>query len=327
MRCLLFGIACYAMIGACLLAPVCGAAQELVKKVFPCATGWKSYRLSDDVQLIRCLMADKKTHMYSAVRKEKGTSRLVMVHGVHMEDDQYARFALKDGAVQVYHSSGVLLARLPMWVTPPALFAPAPELVRLRFTGTGDNLILCEAENLTDSPVLLRRGKVSIISTDDGEVTWNRLTSRLCQETLLPPRATSQLRLELISKRRMNPKGLTKHEQVDLVYRADDVSSPGHPDAIAPAFILQAGMPELGSPEHYFPLRLRGDLAVRLCRGIDGRADVKQLDFYRLSNGLWLHVGSSVLHSNYSPSSFECEDRRVRVHAIGGRKLADIQLP
>lgn len=86
-------------------------------------------------------------------------------------------------------------------------------------------------------------------------------------------------------------------------------------------------MPELGSPEHYFPLRLRGDLAVRLCRGIDGRADVKQLDFYRLSNGLWLHVGSSVLHSNYSPSSFECEDRRVRVHAIGGRKLADIQLP
>lgn len=106
MRGLLFGIACYALLGACLLAPVCAAAQELVKKVFPGATGWKSYRLSDEVQLIRCLMADKKTHMYSAVRKEKGAFRLVMVHGVHMEDDQYARFALKDGAVHAYHSSG-----------------------------------------------------------------------------------------------------------------------------------------------------------------------------------------------------------------------------
>lgn len=302
-------------------------AQNLAESVFPDATGWKSYRLSDEVQLLRCLMADKKTQMYSAVRKAKGVFRLVLTHGVHVEDDQYARFALKDGAVLAYHSSGVLLARMPMWETPPALFAPAPELVRLRFSGTGDNLILCEAENLTDSPVLLRPGKVTIITTDDDEVKRGNLSARLSQETRLPPRGSCRLRLDIISKRRTNPTGLSKLERVDLVYRADDVKPCGNPGAVAPAFILQAGMPELGSPGYHFPIRLRDDLAVNIPPGPGGRADVMQLEFYRLSEGLWQHIGSKSLHSNYSPFSFECEENRVRVYAIGGRKLADIQLP
>ena len=324
-------IACVALLGACLLAPVeavsLNTAQGLAESVFPDATGWKSYQLSDEVQLIRCLMADKKTHMYSAVRKAMGAFRLVMTHGVHVEDDQYARFALKDEAVLAYHSSGVLLARMPMWDTSPALFAPAPELVRLRFSGTGDNLILCEAENLTDSPVLLRPGKVTIITTDDDEVKRGNLSARLSQETLLPPRCSCRLRLDIISKRRTNPTGLSKLERVDLVYRADDVKSCGNPGAVAPAFILQAGMPALGSPGYHFPIRLRDDLAVNIPPGPGGRVDVMQFDFYRLREGLWQHVSSTGVHSNYSPHSYECDGNRVRVYAIGGRKLADIQLP
>ena len=323
-------IACVDMLCACLLAPVEAAslntAQNLAVSVFPDATGWKSYRLADEVQLLRCQMAEKKTHMYIAVRKAKGAFRLVMTHGVHVEDDQYVRFALKDGAVLAYHCSGVLLARMPMWETPPALYAPASELVRLRLAGTGDDLILCDAENLTDSPVLLRSGKVFIISTDD-EVKLSSLSARLGQETLLPPRASCQLRLDIISKRRTNPTGLSGHERVDLVYRADDVKPGGPSGAVAPAYILQAGMPELGAPGYHFPIRLRDDLVVCCRHGIGGRIDVMQLDFYRLSGSLWQHVSSTGLHSNYPPFGYKCDGNRVQVYAFGGRRLADIQLP
>ena len=124
-----------------------------------------------------------------------------------------------------------------------------------------------------------------------------------------------------------NPKGLTKAERVDLVYHAQESADIRHPQAIAPAVILQPGMPEMGDNGRRFPIRLRDDLAVCCRHGIGGRIDVMQFDFYRLSGSLWQHVSSTGLHSNYPPFGYKCDGNRVQVYAFGDRKLADIQLP
>lgn len=314
------------------MAPVFGENSadtplESVQRVFPESTGWKSFHLSDDVQLQRCLMPDKTTHMYCATRRTKAGFRLVKAHGVSVVDDQFARFSLKNGTVLAYHSNGEVLARMPMWETPPALYAPAAEMVRLRLTGTGDNQIICEAENLTKVPVLLRPGRVQIITTEDGEVTWSNLLVKLREETLLPPRGKIQLQLPIVVKRVTNPKGLTRKERVDLVYLADDVAPAADSLAIAPAVILQPGMPELGELGGFFPIRLRDDLTVAYCPSPAGRADSRQLDFYRLRDGVWQFVASPVVRSTSIPRRFTCENNRVRVYDIEGRKLAEFQLP
>ena len=316
---------------AVLVTPVRGAAPvnsplETVQRVFPESTDWKIFRLSDDVQLQRCLMPDKATHMYCITRREKEASPLVKTHAVAAVDDQFSRFSLQEDTVLAYHSSGEVLARLPLWDEPPALYAPAVEQVRLRLTGTDDNLLLCEAENLTSEPVLLRPGRVQIITTEQGEVMWSNLLVRLQTETLLPPRGKVQLQLDLVVKRITNPKGLMRKERVDLVYLADDVA-PTRPRAIAPAVVLQPGMPELGELGGFFPIRLRDDLAVVHRSGISGYAGARQLDFYRLRNGVWQHVSSPVVRSTRLPSRFKCVDDEVRVYDIEGWKLAEFQLP
>lgn len=297
-----------------------------VQQVFSGATGWKSFRLSDDMQLQRCLMPDKATHMYCVTRRAKGDFQLVKTHAVAAVDDQFARFSLKNGTVLAYHSNGEVLARMPMWETPPALYAPAADMVRLRLTGTGDNLLFCEAENLTKVPVLLRPGRVQIITTEQGEVMWSNLLVRLRKETLLPPHGKIQLQLPIVVKGITNPKGLMRKERVDLVYLADDVA-PTRSLALAPAVVLQPGMPELGELGGFFPIRLRDDLAVVHRSGISGYAGARQLDFYRLRNGVWQHVSSPVVRSTRSPSRFKCVDDEVRVYDIESWKLAEFQLP
>ena len=319
-------------LGAMLVAPGLGAIpvnspQETVQRVFPESTDWKIFRLSDDVQLQRCLMPGKSTHMYCVTRRAGDAFPLVKAHAVAAVDDQFSRFSLKDDTVLAYHSSGEVLARLPLWDLPPALYAPAVEQVRLRLTGTGDNLLFCEAENLTPVPVLLRPGRVQIITTDQGEVTWSNLLVRLQKETLLPPRGKVRLQLDLVVKRITNPKGLTRKERVELVYLADDVAPAGHPRAIAPAVILQPGMPEVGELGAFFPIRLRDDLAVACQPGFTGRADSRELEFYQLRDGVWQFAACPVVRSTSIPRRFKCENNRVRVYDIEGWKLAEFQLP
>lgn len=323
---------CAGLFGVVVMAPVFGETSadtplESVQRVFPESTGWKSFCLSDDVQLLRCLMPDNATHMYCVTRRAKDAFPLVKAHAVAAVDDQFARFSLKNGTVLAYHSNGEVLARMPMWETPPALYAPASEWVRLRLTGTDDNLLLCEAENLTRVPVLLRPGRVKIITTEQGEVMWSNLLVRLLQETLLPPRGKVQLQLALATKRSTNPKGLMRKERVDLVYLADDVAPTAPTGALAPAVVLQPGMPELGELGGFFPIRLRDDLAVVHRSGISGYAGARQLDFYRLRNGVWQHVSSPVVRSTRLPRLFKCVDDEVRVYDIEGWKLAEFQLP
>lgn len=320
---------CFLVLFCALLVPPLSANSSLesVQRVFPESTEWKSFHLSDDVQLQRCLMPDKATHMYCITRRTKDAFPLVKTHAVAVVDGQFARFALKDDTVLAYHSCGEVLARLPLWDAPPALYAPASEWVRLRLTGTDDNLLLCEAENLTPVPVLLRPGRVQIITTEDGEVTWSNLLVRLREETLLPPRGKVQLQLPIVVKRVTNPKGLMRKERVDLVYLADDVAPAADSLAIAPAVILQPGMPELGELGGFFPIRLRDDLAAAYQPAFTGRADSRELEFYRLRDGVWQHVSSPVVRSTSIPRRFKCENNRVRVYDIEGWKLAEFQLP
>ena len=314
------------------MAPVFGETSadtplETVQRVFPESTDWKIFRLSDDVQLQRCLMPDKATHMYCVTRRAGDAFPLVKTHAVAAVDDQFSRFALKNGTVLAYHSCGEVLARLPLWDAPPALYAPAVEQVRLRLTGTGDNQIVCEAENLTMVPVLLRPGRVQIITTEDAEVTWSNLLVRLREETLLPPRGKVQLQLALATKRSTNPKGLMRKERVELVYLADDVAPTAPTGTLAPAAVLQPGMPDLGELGGFFPIRLRDDLAVALRAGIGGMAGIRQLDFYRLRNGVWQHVSSPVVRSPRLPRLFKCVDDEVRIDDIEGWKLAEFPIP
>ena len=118
-----------------------------------------------------------------------------------------------------------------------------------------------------------------------------------------------------------------RKERVDLVYLADDVAPAADSLAIAPAVILQPGMPELGELGGFFPIRLRDDLAVAYQPGVTGRADSRELEFYRLRDGVWQHVSSPVVRSTSIPRRFKCENNRVRVYDIEGWKLAEFQLP
>ena len=317
-------------VAALLMLPVGEArgktAQEHAQQVFPTASEWKSWCLSDEVQLLRGMVPDQKTHQYCALRKVKGENRLVMTYIVASAHHQFARFALKNGEVMAYHTNGALLARMPLWESPPALYAPAEPMVQLRLTGTDDNLIYCEAENLTRFPVLLRPGNVSIIITKGERITLSNLFVKLRETTLLPPRGKARLRLDLIIKRRKNPEGLTKAERVELVYHAQESAVITQPQAIAPAAILQPGMPELGETGRCFPIRLRDDLAVIQRYSPTGRAEVKQLEFYRLHKGVWQHITTELINSYYRPAIFQCEETRVRIYAITGRTLAEVQL-
>ena len=319
---------CFLVLFCAVLVPPLSANSSLesVQRVFPESTEWKSFHLSDDVQLHRCLMPDKATHMYCVTRRAGDAFPLVKAHAVAAVDDQFSRFALKDDTVLAYHSCGEVLARLPLWDEPPALYAPAAEQVRLRLTGTGDNQIICEAENLTRVPVLLRPGRVKIITTEQGEVMWSNLLVRLNEETLLPPCGKIQLPLDLVVKRITNPKGLMRKERVDLVYLADDVA-PTRSLAIALAVVLQPGMPELGELGGFFPIRLRDDLAAAYQPAFTGRADSRELEFYRLRDGVWQFVASPVVRCTSIPRRFKCENNRVRVYDIEGWKLAEFQLP
>ena len=315
-----------------LLMPAMGVAHgdtalEQAQRVVPKGSGWKSFRLSDDVQLLRCLLDDKKTHLYCGMCKVNGTYRLVMPHLIAARHDQFAKFSLKGSEILAYHANGVLLARLPMWDFPPALFAPAEQIVQLRLTGTGDNLLYCEAINLSPAPVCLRPGHISIITTEGEQVTCSNLSVKLREETMLQPHATARLQLDIISKKITNPKGLTKAERVDLVYHAQESADIRHPQAIAPAVILQPGMPEMGDNGRRFPIRLRDDLAVIQCYNMGGYANMKELDFYRLHKGVWQYVRTKTINSSYTPAIFQCEGKHIRIYDISGSKLADLQLP
>lgn len=128
--------------------------------------GMESFSASGGVTVLRCSRKEpayRSLHQYCVVRDNGSGPRLVHTYSVKASDDQFARFALKGNEVWAYHANGALLARMRLWEKPPVLHAPAPEHARLRFTGTGEGLILCEAENLTDYPVLLRRGRVYIV--------------------------------------------------------------------------------------------------------------------------------------------------------------------
>ena len=173
----------------------------------------------------------------------------------------------------------------------------------------------------------LRPGNISIITTESGQVTCSNLSVKLREETVLQPHAAAQLQLDIISKKITNPKGLTKVERVDLVYHAQESANIRHPQAIAPAVILQSGMPEIGENGRSFPIRLRDDLAVIQRYNMGGYADMQVLDFYRLHKGVWQYVRTKTINSSYTPAIFQCDGKSIRIYDITGSKLADLQLP
>ena len=302
-----------------------------VRRVFPMGQEWISFPLPDGVTVLRCLRKEpayRSLHQYSVVRDAGSGPRLVHTHAVKKVNDQFARFELKGNEVWAYHANGALLARMRLWENPPALHAPAPEHARLRFTGTGEGHILCEAENLTDYPVLLRRGRVYIVLPEDKRTAFNNLCVWLREETLLAPRQKKPLQLRIFAKRAINPRGLMRRNQVHLVYRACDDKPISHPDAIAPAAIFQPGLPDLGDKDSLSLYRLSDEFAVAEGDSVGGHLGY-QFDFYRLKQGAWQLATrvEQTANPRLGVFAYECNGNRVRILDSDEDTIMEVEVP
>lgn len=299
--------------------------------VFPMGLEWKIFPLPEGVTVLRCSRnepAYRSLHQYCVVRDAGSGLRLVHTYAVKKVNDQFARFELKGNEVWVYHANGALLARMRLWENPPALHAPAPEHVQLRFTGTGEGYILCEAENLTDYPVLLRRGRVYIVLPEGKRTVFNNLCVWLREEALLEPRQKMSLQLRIAAKRAINPRGLMRRNQVHLVYRACDDKPISHPEAIAPAAIFQPGLPDLGDKDRSSMNRLNDELAVVEGDSVGGHLGY-QFDFYRLKQGVW-QLATRVEQSanpRLGVSAYECNGNRVRILDSDEDTIMEVEVP
>lgn len=304
-----------------------GTPRELAHRICPKATAWKETNLSSDTVLLRGSWAESASgrdmHMYLAVQTKQGVPRLMLTHVVAAAADQYARFELKGAEVRAYHANGTLLARVRMWETPPAQYAGAPELVSLRLVGVEPGIVIAEAENLTRFPVVLRRGKVYLIEYEGNKVRLNNLSLH-SEECRLQPGECRRMKLRIASKRVIFPSGLLENKRVELVYRAKDNQLCGA--EIAPAWILQYGMPQLNDQGYAYPIRLRDDFAVVLESGMGGFA-MYRLAMYQLNNGVWFHSGYLNISGNYAPREFEIEHNQIRVLDYRERSLGIIAYP
>lgn len=305
--------------------------QGCVRRVFPMGLEWKTFPLPEGVTVLRCSRKEpayRSLHQYCVVRDAGSGPRLVHTYAVRKVDDQFVRFELKGNEVWAYHANGALLARMRLWEKPPVLHAPAPEHAWLRFTGTGEGLILCEAENLTDYPVLLRRGRVYIVLPEGKRTVFNNLCVWLREETLLDPRQKKSLQLRIIAKRAINPRGLMRRNQVHLVYRACDDKPISHPEAIAPAAIFQPGLPDLGDKDSLSLHRLSDELAVVSGDNVGGHLGY-HFDFYRLKQGVWQLATSVKQTANprLGVSAYECNGNRVRILDSDEDTIMEVEVP
>lgn len=301
------------------------------RRVFPMGQEWKTFPLPERVTVLCCSRKEpeyRSLHQYCVVRDNGSGPRLVHTYSVKKSDDQFARFALKGNEVWAYHANGALLARMRLWENPPVLHAPAPEHARLRFAGTGEGYILCEAENLTDFPVLLRRGRVYIVLPEGKRTVLNNLCVWLREETLLPPRQKKSLQLRIFAKRAINPRGLMRRNQVHLVYRACDDKPISHPEAIAPAAIFQPGLPDLGNKDQLQLLRLSDELAVVDGDNVGGHLGYR-LDLYRLKQGLWQLATrvEKTANPRLGVSAYECNGNRMRILDSDENVIMEVEVP
>lgn len=197
----IFVLLLMAMVATCAAAPgnparVEESPLEYARRVFPMGQEWKTFPLREKVTVLRCSRKEpayRSLHQYCVVRDAGTGPRLVHTYAVKKANDQFDRFELKGNEVWAYHANGALLSRMRLWENPPVLHAPAQEFVQLRFTGTGEGYILCEAENLTDYPMLLRRGRVYIVLPEGKRTVLNNLCVWLREEALLAPPAEKVL--------------------------------------------------------------------------------------------------------------------------------------
>lgn len=304
---------------------------ECARRVFPMGQEWKTFPLREKVTVLRCSRKEpayRSLHQYCVVRDDGTGPRLVHTYAVKNANDQFASFALKGDEVWAYHANGAQLSRMRLWEKPPILHAPAPEHARLRFTGTGEGYILCEAENLTDYPVLLRRGRVYIVLPEGKRTVFNNLCVWLREEALLAPRQKKSLQLRIAAKRAINPRGLMRRNQVHLVYRACDDKPISHPDAIAPAAIFQHGLPDLGDKDRLCLYRLSDELAVVEGDSAGGHLGY-QFDFYRLKQGVWQLATrvEQTANPRLGVSAYECNGNRVRILDSDEDTIMEVEVP
>ena len=319
------------LLAALLALPLCAASagnpRELAQRAFPHASQWTETSLSPGLVLLRGSMAaassTRTMHMYLGVQTDAGKPRLVLTHGIAAASDQYARFEVKGKEIRAYHANGTLLARLRMWGARPAEYAAAPSLVSLRLVGVERGFLIAEAENLTDFPVTLRRGRVYLLVYDGHEVERSNLCvhSEACR---LLPRQSLRMKLRISSHLPLCPTGLLKKKRVDLVYRAND-DQPCGAD-ISPAWVLQPGMPQLGDLGYSHPIRLRDDFAV-VCESGMGGYTMHRLVMYQLSKGVWVHTGYLNTPGDCAPYAFEIEHDKIRVLDCRGRMAGGIVYP
>lgn len=300
--------------------------QECAGRAFPKAGDWQEYRLSAETKLMRGTLNDfhyMTAHMYCAIRTQGGIPRLSAVYAVAADENQFARFKQQGEEILAYHQNGTLLSRMRLWDTPPAAFSPAPDIVQFRFVGVEPDYVLCEAENLTRFPVVLRQGKMHLKGYKDDKVEGNFPTLQVTPCTL-PPRQKHLLRLQIISKKILHLTGLQKQDRVEFVYLAADKQPVGKD--ISPARILPTGLPDLGETGYEYPIRLRDDLAVLLHHPPAGYVQF-QLRFYQRRNGAWYHLFSKNITGRLAPHSYECREDNIRILDYEGSTLHTVRIP
>lgn len=309
-------------------AAFCSAVTPLqqVQRAFPKASEWTEMQLSPDTVLLRGKLPQfhcMDAHMYCAVRTRSGIPRLAATYAVAVFENQFARFEQEGDEIRAYHANGTLLSRIHLWTAPPATFSSAPELVKLRFSGVGPGYVLCEAENLTRFPVILRSGSVYLY-TYQGNTVKRSFLSLTVKPHTLKARQKQQLRLPIKSKICIHPTGLRQCERVDCVYLA--YNAPPCGPGISPARILQPGIPDLGEQGYDYPIRLRDDLAVVVHRLPTGIVQW-QLQFYQRRKGMWYFLQYRNVMGTHEPYSFECQGDEISIRSYGGKNLSTVVIP
>lgn len=212
-----------------------------------------------------------------------------------------AQFRLEGNEIHATLPDGQLLARYALWHKAPARFAPAPQVLPLRYLGADKDSIHVEITNLTAYPIELAEGSISAAARlADGSVYLCGTAYTAAPFLPLQPGEKKELHLKFHYSVESDFNQLKEAQSVQLCYNAH---KPRRSPYLSPLQIPYAGTPMMyrgGSFSWGIPIDDETFISVISC-GYGYITDTYHI--YRKEDGLWKHIGQFTCYPTPAPGS------------------------
>lgn len=283
-------------------------ALSMALQFAPQVSEWTQLQLRRDLILLHGTVErasgfgiDAPAMLLYAVQHTDDGSRCVLCAAEPLTWLMGAQFRLEGNEIQATLPDGHLLARYALWHKAPARFAPAPQVLPLRYLGADNDTIHVEITNLTGYPIELAGGSISATARlADGSVYI--CGSAYTAEPFLPlqPGEKKELHLKFHYSVEGNFNQLKEAQSVQLCYNAH---KPRRSPYLSPLQIPYAGTPMMyrgGSSSWSIPIDDETFINV-ISRGYGYITDTYHI--YRKEDGLWKHIGRFTCYPSPPPGS------------------------